>query len=174
MIGFPWRLRRFCRVLVLGIVTMGNVLNLGYAAEVRVDLTSASNAVEVSFQDRLRRLEEELRCLVCQNQSLADSHADLANDLRREVEELAKQGKSDEEIVTFLKDRYGDFVTYRPPFNSATALLWLGPLLFFGIAIVGIVVYTRLRRIPTEEQRLSPEAESRARALLGLDDTQRS
>ncbi|CAK0756411.1 cytochrome c-type biogenesis protein CcmH [Gammaproteobacteria bacterium] len=176
----PSRQLRRLRRIAVGAVAMVNVLltgSSGYAAEAGVSLkpTSApamtSSTAEIAFQDRMRRLEEELRCLVCQNQSLADSHADLASDLRREVEELARQGKSDQEIITFLKERYGDFVSYRPPFNIATALLWLGPLLFFGIAVGGMVVYARYRRTPEEERRLSPEEEARARALLGLDDT---
>ncbi|CAK0744390.1 cytochrome c-type biogenesis protein CcmH [Gammaproteobacteria bacterium] len=177
MSEFPRRLRRSCRTIVLGIIMIGGILVEipGHAAEVGKETTAApADATEIAFQDRLRRLEEELRCLVCQNQSLADSHADLASDLRREVEELARRGKSDAEIITFLKERYGDFVTYRPPFNTTTALLWMGPLLFFGIALGGIVVYVRLRRIPEERRDLSPEEESRARALLGLDDTKRS
>ena len=106
----------------------------------------ADGSDEIAFQDRLRHLEEELRCLVCQNQSLADSHADLANDLRREVEGLARQGKTDQEIVAFLTERYGDFVNYRPPLNHATLLLWIGPLLFLGIAIGAGVFYVRRHR----------------------------
>ena len=122
------------------------------------------------FQERLRKLEEELRCLVCQNQSLADSHAELAGDLRREVRGLAEQGKSDEEIVAFLKTRYGDFVTYRPPFNKTTGLLWLGPLLFLLGALGAVVMYTRRRRSEAENPvALSAEEQKRAHALLGLE-----
>ncbi len=78
---------------------------------------------------RLKKLEEELRCLVCQNQSLADSNAPLAEDLRREVHALAAQGKDDEQIKQFLVQRYGDFVLYRPPVKATTWLLWAGPFL---------------------------------------------
>ena len=87
--------------------------------------------------ERLRALSEELRCLVCQNQSLADSNAELALDLKREVERLMLEGKSDAEIKTFLVQRYGDFVLYKPPVQSNTALLWIGPfaLLFGGAAL---------------------------------------
>ena len=93
---------------------------------------------------RLKRLEEELRCLVCQNQSLADSNAPLAEDLRREVRELAVSGKNDDEIKQFLVARYGDFVLYRPPVKSTTWLLWFGPfVLLAGGAVVWWLVARR-------------------------------
>ncbi len=155
---------RFCRVVILGGMMIPPLI--GYAA------LPDGNA-DIAFQDRLRHLEEELRCLVCQNQSLADSHAELAADLRREVERLAQQGKTDEEIILFLKDRYGDFVSYRPPLTTTTLPLWFGPLLFFGIAATGIVVYTRRRSTPSAVCALSPEETVRASTLLGLNDPKR-
>jgi len=93
---------------------------------------------------RLKKLEEELRCLVCQNQSLADSTAPLAEDLRREVRQLAVAGKSDEEIKQYLVARYGDFVLYRPPVKSTTWLLWFGP--FVLLAAGGVIWWLILRR----------------------------
>jgi cytochrome c-type biogenesis protein CcmH len=93
---------------------------------------------------RLKKLEEELRCLVCQNQSLADSTAPLAEDLRREVRQLAVAGKSDDEIRQFLVARYGDFVLYRPPVKSTTWLLWFGP--FVLLAAGGMIWWLILRR----------------------------
>ena len=98
-------------------------------------LSTATPAVEVrSFDDpekqaRYERLIEELRCLVCQNQSLADSDADLAKDLREEVYGIIESGQSEQEAIRFLTDRYGDFVLYRPPLKPITWLLWAGPLL---------------------------------------------
>jgi len=92
---------------------------------------------------RLKRLEEELRCLVCQNQSLADSNAPLAEDLRREVHGLAASGKSDDEIKAFLVARYGDFVLYRPPMKGTTWLLWFGPLV---LLVAGGAVWWRVGR----------------------------
>jgi cytochrome c-type biogenesis protein CcmH len=97
-----------------------------------------------AIEARMVNLATDLRCLVCQNESLAGSHAELAEDLRREIREQMKKGKSDKEVVTYLTDRYGDFVLYRPPFRSYTLLLWLGPLLF--LAIGGVVWYLTLRR----------------------------
>jgi cytochrome c-type biogenesis protein CcmH len=97
-----------------------------------------------AFEQRLKALEEELRCLVCQNQSLADSNAPLAEDLRREVRTLADTGKNDQEIRDFLVARYGDFVLYKPPVKATTWLLWFGPfvLLLGG----GVVWWLILRR----------------------------
>jgi cytochrome c-type biogenesis protein CcmH len=98
---------------------------------------------------RVQRLAGELRCLVCQNQSLADSQAPLAVDLRAELRERVRQGDSDAQVLRYLSDRYGDFVRYRPPFNSTTWALWLGPgvLLFAGMMTLAIV----LRRMPDDE-----------------------
>jgi len=106
---------------------------------------------QVSFdspktEKRYKKLIAELRCLVCQNQSLADSDAELAQDLRRKTVEMLKNGASDNDIRTYMTDRYGDFVLYRPPFNTTTAFLWLGPfILLFGV-LVGIIINIRKRQ----------------------------
>jgi cytochrome c-type biogenesis protein CcmH len=117
---------------------------------------------------RLKRLESELRCLVCQNQTLADSNADLADDLRREVRALALQGKSDDEIKAYLVARYGDFVLYNPPLKPITWLLWIGPfaLLAGGAAIWWVVL--RRRERAGAVTRASDEA--RGRELLDEDE----
>jgi len=92
---------------------------------------------DAATEQRYQKLAAELRCLVCQNQSLADSHADLAQDLRDEVYRMLNEGKTDDEIVGFLVERYGDFVLYRPPVSGATSLLWFGPLLLLlGAGVV--------------------------------------
>ena len=100
-----------------------------------------------ALQQRYERLTHELRCLVCQNQSIADSNATLAADLRREVRELLAQGQSDAEIRGFVTDRYGDFVLYRPPVARRTWLLWAAPvlLLLAGLGTAGFVVARRAR-----------------------------
>ena len=95
--------------------------------------------------DRMRKLSEELRCLVCQNQSIADSQAPLAEDLRAELERLMREGYSDAEIREWMVARYGDFVLYRPPFNPRTYALWLGPLL---LLLLGGALIVRLLRQP--------------------------
>ena len=102
------------------------------------------NAEDPVIEARLVRLAEDLRCLVCQNESLAGSHAALAEDLRREIRAQMKAGKDDREVIAYLTDRYGDFVLYKPPFKPVTWLLWLGPVLFLGIG--GGAWYLALRR----------------------------
>ncbi|MCD6681519.1 MAG: cytochrome c-type biogenesis protein CcmH [Burkholderiaceae bacterium] len=94
-------------------------------------------------RERFHALAEELRCLVCQNQTLADSEASLAADLRREVEELMLAGRSDDEIKAYLVQRYGDFVLYRPPVQRNTWMLWGGP---FALLVIGAVVWWRVQR----------------------------
>ncbi|MBM2830330.1 MAG: hypothetical protein HW411_1120 [Gammaproteobacteria bacterium] len=94
-------------------------------------------------EQRYKDLAEQLRCLVCQNQSLADSHAELAQDLRNEVYRMLVQGQSDKEIIDFLVTRYGDFVLFKPPLKSGTALLWAGPFLMLIGAILIVFRLTR-------------------------------
>lgn len=120
-------------------------------------------------EQRLITISEELRCLVCQNESLAGSRADLANDLRREIRTLIQDGKSDPEIMEFLVSRYGDFVRYRPPVKPLTWLLWFGPvvlLLFAGFGLWRLVLSNRAQATPLE---ISPEQKEQARALLESD-----
>jgi len=121
------------------------------------------NAEDPEIEARLIKLAEDLRCLVCQNESLAGSHAELAEDLRREIREQMKAGKDDREVIAYLTERYGDFVLYRPPFKPVTYLLWLGPVLFLGIG--GGAWYMTLRRrraaesIPADEKKLAAAAQ---------------
>jgi cytochrome c-type biogenesis protein CcmH len=118
-------------------------------------------------ETRIRQLEEKLRCLVCQNQTLADSGAELAGDLRRQVREQVAAGRSDDEIVSFLVQRYGDFVLYDPPFKATTALLWIGPfVLLLGAAAVLIVTLRRRRNAPAEAA-LGPEDRRVVERVLG-------
>ena len=102
-------------------------------------------------QDRFHRLTEELRCPKCQNQSIADSDAEISQDMRERVARMIREGHSDEEIVTFFVDRYGDFVSYRPPFNPRTAILWVGPLTLLLLGGVGIVLLVRRASREAEE-----------------------
>ncbi|MFY9314261.1 MAG: cytochrome c-type biogenesis protein, partial [Burkholderiales bacterium] len=114
-------------------------------------------ANETPEQLRIRELEEKLRCLVCQNQTLADSSAELAGDLRRQVVEQVKAGKSDQEIIDYLVQRYGDFVLYDPPFKARTLLLWIGPFVLFVIAAGALLLVLRRRRAAPEEAPLAPD-----------------
>ncbi|MFI4926047.1 MAG: cytochrome c-type biogenesis protein [Burkholderiales bacterium] len=121
------------------------VVAVAFAAQIAL----AQAPPDVAFEQRLKRLENDLRCLVCQNQTLADSSAPLAEDLRREVRTLAAAGKSDDEIRAFLVARYGDFVLYRPPVKGTTWLLWFGPFALLGLgAVVWLGVVRRRRAAP--------------------------
>ncbi len=104
-------------------------------------------ADDPALEARMVRITSELRCLVCQNQTIADSNAGLAVDLRRETRELLRQGKSDGEVVAYMTARYGDFVLYRPPFKATTALLWFGPaaMLLVGAGVLVVVLRRRSR-----------------------------
>jgi len=101
-------------------------------------------------------LINELRCLVCQNQTIADSNAELAQDLRRQVYEMLQQGKSKDEIAEFMTQRYGDFVLYNPPFKAKTGLLWIGPIVFLIIGLIMLFLFTRRKR-NTQNIKLSDE-----------------
>jgi len=105
---------------------------------------AAPEAADPALEARMVRITSELRCLVCQNQTIADSNAALAVDLRREARALIKQGKSDAEVVDYMTARYGDFVLYRPPMRATTVLLWFGPALM--LAVGGTVLVIVLRR----------------------------
>ena len=113
------------------------------------------------------QLVDELRCLVCQNQNLAGSDADLAQDLRRETYEMLQQGKSQQEVMEFMVARYGDFVLYRPQFKSSTYLLWLGPFLLLVVVLVVVVRRLRAAAKPVE---VGAEALADARNLLEQDE----
>jgi cytochrome c-type biogenesis protein CcmH len=127
---------------------------------------AAPAAQDPALEQRVIRLTSELRCLVCQNQSLADSHADLAIDLKNQVRSQMQAGKSDAEIREFMVARYGDFVLYRPPLKSTTALLWAGPFLLLAAGGLALGFYLRRRRKRLSESELTPEQRARAEALL--------
>lgn len=120
-------------------------------------------ADDPAIEQRMVNLAEDLRCLVCQNESLAGSKAELAEDLRREIRDQMKAGKNDKEVIEYLTTRYGDFVLYRPPFKPVTYLLWLGPLLFLGIGGAAWAATLRRRRAmqvpPLDEKKLAAAAQ---------------
>jgi cytochrome c-type biogenesis protein CcmH len=115
-------------------------------------------AADPALEARMLAIASELRCLVCQNQTIADSHADLAADLRRQVRELLRQGKSDAEIRDYMTARYGDFVLYRPPLKATTAALWFGPAVLLAIALAALAV-TLARRRRLADDRFEPDPE---------------
>ena len=118
---------------------------------------------------RLKALAEELRCLVCQNQTIADSNAPLAHDLRTEIREQVAQGKTDDQIRDYMVERYGDFVLYRPPWKAITLLLWVGP---FALLALGAFIFMRMTRRRAEAQEESPvprRSRAEVESLLGKD-----
>lgn len=147
-----------CRTLLVFLLLM--VTALTRAADVPPEF--ANPELERRYND----LIEEIRCLVCQNQSLADSHAELAQDLRHEVYTMMVDGKGNKEIITYLVDRYGDFVLYRPPLKSTTLLLWTGPVIFLVIGMV--VLFYLLRR--QQSRPLKDDEHERASRLLADDE----
>ncbi len=102
---------------------------------------------DAAFERRVMRLADLLRCLVCQNQTIADSNAELANDLKNQIREQLRQGRTEEQIVQFMVERYGDFVLYKPPLKTTTALLWFGPVLLILGATVVVVLMVRRRPV---------------------------
>ncbi len=123
-------------------------------------------AEDPEVEKRMLALTMDLRCLVCQNEPISDSRAEFSNDIRREIREQIKADKTDEEIVQFLVDRYGDFILYNPPMKPTTILLWFGPILLFVIALGALIVHLRRRRVQVGEISLSPEQLAQAEALL--------
>ena len=118
------------------------------------------------IEQRLANISKELRCLQCQNQTLADSPAGLAADLRREIRAQMKAGKSDQEVIAFLTQRYGDFILYRPRVTFTTYLLWFGPFVLLLAALYGLFRYIKLRRDFIPEKPLSAEERRRAEEML--------
>ena len=113
---------------------------------------------EPELEARVMAIAAELRCLVCQNQTIADSHAGLAIDLRNQVREMLRQGKSRDDVVAYMTARYGDFVLYRPPLKESTALLWLGPALLFTAGF-GLLVLMLRKRARAGDEQFEPDPE---------------
>lgn len=120
-------------------------------------------------EERYKKLIAELRCLVCQNQNLADSDAELAQDLRSKTYNMIREGKTDAEIIDYMVQRYGDFVLYRPPLRTSTALLWLGPFIIFGVGVVVLINVIRRRRKASAEN-VEDDRLEKARQLLEQED----
>jgi cytochrome c-type biogenesis protein CcmH len=139
---------------------------------VLISLAAAALAKEAKpvedpqIEQRMQALTQQLRCLVCQNETLADSRADLAEDLRKEIREQMKAGKSDQEIIAFLTQRYGDFVLYKPPVKATTYLLWFGPFVLLLGGTLVLYRYLKHRREIIQEQPLTAAEHKRAEELL--------
>ena len=154
-------MRRFAVVLALSALSVSGV----HADEAKM------LADDPVVEARVQKLGEELRCLVCQNQNIADSHADLAMDLKKQLREQVSSGRSDREILDYMVERYGDFVLYRPPLKTTTVLLWAGPFALLLIAVIALA--RRLRRRTAQAaaaNTLNAEEHERARALLAGEE----
>ena|SRR5687768_3630247 len=128
--------------------------------------TAQPAAADPVLEERVMNMARELRCLVCQNETLADSRADLAVDLRNQIREQMKAGKSDKEIIAFMTERYGKFILFRPPVDPTTYLLWFGPFVLLLGGLLFLFRYVKQRRGLILEQPLSDEERRRAETLL--------
>lgn len=153
------------RIILVNLVLLFSI-QLAHAKE------AALMAEDPVLEARLMKLAVEMRCLVCQNQSLADSHSDFAIDLRREMRDMMKQGKTDAEIVDFMVQRFGDFVLFRPPMKTTTVLLWFGPFILLLIGGTALVISLMRRRRRIDETPLSAQDINRAEQLLGSQPDQ--
>ena len=129
--------------------------------------SEATDSSNLQTEQRIRHLSEKLRCLVCQNQTLADSNAELAQDLRQQLREQVAAGRSDDQILDYLVQRYGDFVLYEPPFKAITVLLWVGPFVLLAAAALVLVAVLRRRRRAPEEPPLGPDDKRLVERVLG-------
>ncbi|WP_137817366.1 cytochrome c-type biogenesis protein [Pseudomonas sp. 2FG] len=143
-------------------------LSLIGVAQAAIDTYEFADEAE---RARFRQLTQELRCPKCQNQDIADSNAPIATDLRREIVRMLGEGKSNEQIVEFMVDRYGEFVRYKPALNARTWLLWYGPagLLIAGLLVMGVLVLRRRREAAAGVATLSAEERARLDALLNSE-----
>jgi cytochrome c-type biogenesis protein CcmH len=157
-------------------MSMRNILALAFFFLGSLLVISAQSREAVPMADdpvveaRMLAISEELRCLVCQNESLAASRAELADDLRKEVRRLIRENKTDPEIKEYLVSRYGDFVLYRPPVKPTTWLLWFGPFVLLAGGVVALIVFLRRRGQLTAALPLSTEEKARADLILKEKD----
>lgn len=157
-------MRRLCAALLVACVALSGV------ALARVEVQSFETPEQ---EDRYNKLIAELRCLVCQNQNLADSNSELAVDLRRKTYEMVKLDKSEREIADYMVDRYGEFVLYRPPFNRNTMLLWVGPFIILLIGLSLLIRTIRRRRDDSADGGVDAERLKAAASLLDADRDKR-
>ena len=140
---------------------VATLLLTGITAAENFDIYPFASADE---EARFEQLTHELRCPKCQNQSLADSNAPIARDLRQRTYELVREGRSNDEVVAYLKERYGEFITYKPAFNAVTALLWAGPFLLLAVVLAVL--------LPTLRRRAASQAALPASTAAGVDDAE--
>lgn len=158
------------------IITFGKatlLLLMLLVAPLVVAKEATSMAADPEMEKVVNKISAELRCLVCQNQTIADSHAGLAVDLKNQVRDMVKQGQSQDEIVEYMVTRYGDFVLYRPPVKPTTMLLWAGPFLLLLVGLTVLIINLRKRTSQLKDGDLSSEENERLTALLESEPVQK-
>ena len=143
-------------------------------AQAQVQQEAQTIASDPALEKKVNEIGLELRCLVCQNQTISDSIAGLAVDLKNQIREQLQAGKSEKEILAFMVERYGDFVLYRPPVRATTVLLWAGPFVLLALAVFGAVVVVRRRRVEADNAPQLTEAQRRKAAQLLQDEPETS
>jgi len=170
----PWAVGLYLFIFVMAVGASIDDLSDRVAAPAMAAMDADEILDDPALEERARAISKELRCLVCQNQSIDDSDADLARDLRALVRERLLAGDSDEDIIAFATERYGDFVLLRPPMKPSTWALWYGPLVILMIAGLGMFVYIRRRRdepVAKAVETLSSDEQAKLDRLLGRQDT---
>lgn len=146
------------------------VLCLCLCAPLLLAKEAEPTAADPALEKRVTDITAELRCLVCQNQTIADSHAELAVDLKNQVRDMVNAGQSQQQIIDYMVQRYGDFVLYRPPVKTTTILLWVGPFLLLAIGLLVLIMNLRRRnKLMREDAPLSAEEQQRLQAMLAAD-----
>ncbi|MDZ4101767.1 MAG: cytochrome c-type biogenesis protein [Hydrogenophaga sp.] len=154
------------RVLLTTLMLCWTLGPAGVAAQAPTESKAAPLSADPALEARVLKIAEELRCLVCQNETIAASQADLAKDLRQQIREQLGQGHTQAQILEFMAQRYGDFVLYRPPLQLSTVLLWVGPFVLLLVAAGVLLMNIRRRDPQTEAAPLSPAELQRAQRLL--------
>ena len=148
------------KLRIIGAILLVSLASISLAKE------AVPSAGDPELEEKVNEIAAELRCLVCQNQTIADSHAGLAIDLKNQVREMVKQGKTRDDVVDYMVARYGDFVRYRPPVKPETYLLWVGPFLLLAGGILILVVNLKKRKTMVSDAPLSDEEHQKLESLL--------
>ena len=148
-------------LLLIGFITIGSAA---------VAKEAVPMAADPEMEKIVNEISAELRCLVCQNQTIADSHAGLAVDLKNQVREMVKQGKTRDDVVDYMVERYGDFVRYRPPIKPSTYILWVGPFLLLAGGLIILVVNLRKRKVIAPDAPLSEEDHQKLESILHTEN----
>lgn len=154
-------MKRFS-IILTGLLFSFAISSMGFARSNAAPSVSENPALE----KKVLEVSNELRCLVCQNQTIADSNADLAVDLKNQVRQQLSEGRSKQEILKYMTERYGDFVLYNPPLNAATLMLWVGPFLLMLLGLILLVQQIKQRKQELSKETFSAEEIERARQLL--------